>query len=173
MKFEMIVSLHVSPAQHGDPALRVLRSHVDPNRRTFFRYYRVPSSAHAYLAILPWCLSDQAVTPKELRATRSHFLALTKDANRITREEFLAISCGCLVVCVFQSLDCDFLLSGFSAPLFVFFYFLWSRRPPVHRAGVFSSMRIFVLHPSSSEHDSEAERISRPHAPLALCSLLV
>lgn len=39
-------------------------------------------------AILP-C----AVTYKELRITRSHFLALVKDASFITREEFLEIPC--------------------------------------------------------------------------------
>ena len=34
-----------------------------------------------------------AVTSKELRLTRSHFLGLVRDSNRITREEFLAIPC--------------------------------------------------------------------------------
>lgn len=34
-----------------------------------------------------------AVTSKELRITRSHFLALVNDASFITREEFLEIPC--------------------------------------------------------------------------------
>ena len=41
----------------------------------------------------PVCKCPVAVTSKELRLTRSHFLSLVQDSNRITREEFLAIPC--------------------------------------------------------------------------------